>query len=301
MKREVKLDRYVEQFIRTLEVEKGYSKNTLESYRFDLKKYIEFLKSRNVNDFRNVTEELVFEYIKLLNSLNLESSTIARNISSIKSFHKFLVSEGLVDKYTLDVIETPKIKRKLPEVLTPDEVFKLLEQPDVSTPLGIRDRAMLETMYGAGLRVSELINLKQTDIFQKDEIIRVRGKGSKERLVPIGKVALKWIDKYRREVRPRFSSWRSRDYLFLNKFGTKLTRMSVWNMIKRYAVSAGIRKKIHPHTLRHSFATHLLEGGADLRAVQEMLGHSSIITTQIYTHVTPEFLKEVHKLYHPRA
>jgi integrase/recombinase XerD len=193
------------------------------------------------------------------------------------------------------------VTRKLPEVLTQDEVFNLLEQPDISEPLGIRDRALLETMYATGIRVSELINLKQGNILFDIEVVRIFGKGSKERIVPIGKIALKWIKKYQLEVRPRLSRGNSRDILFLNRFGRKLTRMSIWNIVRKYADMAGIKKEVHPHTLRHSFATHLLEGGADLRAVQEMLGHSNIATTQIYTHIDREFLKEVHRLYHPRA
>lgn len=209
-----------------------------------------------------------------------------------------------MDKNAIDIsenIEMPKLKRHLPETLTAEETDKIITLPDISTPAGIRDRAMLETLYACGLRVSELINLSARDIIVDAEIVRVFGKGSKERLVPIGSHALNWINEYLSKVRPMLiKTGKSETALFLNMRGSKLSRMGIWKIIKQYSDLAGIRD-VHPHTFRHSFATHLLEGGADLRAVQEMLGHADIATTQIYTHIDREFIKEVHKTFHPRA
>ncbi|MCX7761359.1 MAG: tyrosine recombinase XerD [Candidatus Kryptonium sp.] len=241
------------------------------------------------------------KYIREIGLIGLSPSSISRNVASIKSFHKFLLLESYSKNYPVENIEHPKIKKKPPEVLSIDEVFTLLEQPDTSTPIGIRDRALLEVMYATGVRVSELINLKQIDLFLDMEFIRVLGKGSKERLIPIGKVAIKWLREYQLKVRPKLAKISSGDILFLSRLGKKLTRMSVWKIVKKYALMAGIRKEIHPHTLRHSFATHLLEGGSDLRSVQEMLGHASITTTQIYTHISNETLREIYYLYHPRS
>ncbi len=293
--------RFLTHFLRSIEIESGYSKNTVDSYLLDLVRYVSFLEDNHISHPDGVDEDLVRKYIQELGILGLSSSSISRNVASIKTFHKFLLLESYSKVYPVENLEHPKLKRKLPEVLTVDEVFALLEQPDTSTPMGIRDRAILETMYATGIRVSELINLRQIDLLFDMEVIKVLGKGSKERLIPIGKVAIKWIKEYQLKVRPKLVRVGSGDILFLSRLGKKLTRMSVWKIVRKYALMAGIRKEIHPHTLRHSFATHLLEGGSDLRAVQEMLGHSSITTTQIYTHVSNELIKEIYRLYHPRS
>ncbi|MCS7228724.1 MAG: site-specific tyrosine recombinase XerD [Candidatus Kryptonium sp.] len=293
--------RFLSHFLKSIEIEKGYSKNTVESYSIDLVRYVCFLEDNGIKHPDFVDEELVRKYIREIGLIGLSPSSISRNVASIKSFHKFLLLESYSKNYPVENIEHPKIKKKPPEVLSIDEVFTLLEQPDTSTPMGIRDRALLEVMYATGVRVSELINLKQIDLFLDMEFIRVLGKGSKERLIPIGKVAIKWVREYQLKVRPKLAKISSGDILFLSRLGKKLTRMSVWKIVKKYALMAGIRKEIHPHTLRHSFATHLLEGGSDLRSVQEMLGHASITTTQIYTHISNETLREIYYLYHPRS
>jgi integrase/recombinase XerD len=293
--------RFLTYFLKSIEMEKGYSKNTVDSYSLDLVRYISFLEEHGVKHPDNVTEELIRNYIRELSIVGLSPASVSRNIASIKTFHRFLFLELYSKIYPVENIEHPKVKKKLPSVLTVDEVFALLEQPDTSTSMGIRDKAILETMYATGIRVSELINLKQVDLLFDMEVIRVLGKGSKERLVPIGKIAMNWIREYQLKVRPRLVRLGSGDILFLSRLGRKLTRMSVWKIIRKYALMAGIKKEIHPHTLRHSFATHLLEGGSDLRAVQEMLGHSSITTTQIYVHINNEMLKEIYRLYHPRS
>lgn len=264
--------RFLTHFLRSVEIEKGYSKNTVESYSIDLARYISFLEDRGIEHPDRVSEELIREYIHALGMAGLSPSSISRNIASIRTFHKFLLLESYSKNYPVENIESPKTRRKLPEVLSIDEVSSLLEQPDVSTPIGLRDKALLELMYATGVRVSELINLRQIDLLFDMEIIRVFGKGSKERLVPIGKVAIKWVREYQLKVRPKLVKIGSGDFLFLSRLGRKLTRMSVYKIVKKYASMAGIKKEIHPHTLRHSFATHLLEGGSDLRSVQEMLG-----------------------------
>ncbi len=293
--------RFLNHFLRSVEIEKGYSKNTVESYSIDLARYISFLEDKGIKHPDFVSEGLIREYIQELGAAGLSPSSISRNIASIRTFHKFLLLESYSKNYPAENIEHPKTKRKLPDVLSVDEVFTLLEQPDISTPIGLRDKALLELMYATGVRVSELINLRQIDLFFDMEIIRIFGKGSKERLVPIGKTAIKWVREYQLKVRPKFAKIGSGDFLFLSRLGKKMTRMSVYKIVKKYATMAGIKKEIHPHTLRHSFATHLLEGGSDLRSVQEMLGHASITTTQIYTHISNEVLKEIYRLYHPRA
>jgi integrase/recombinase XerD len=289
-------------FLTSIEVEKGYSKNTVSSYSIDLVRYIKFLEENGIEHPDRVSEEIVKRYITELQSIGLSPSSVSRNISSIRTFHKFLWNASYTKNYPVDDIEGPMIRRKLPEVLTIEEVFSLLEQPDISTDIGVRDRAMLEFIYATGVRVSELINFKQSDLFIDKEIVRVFGKGSKQRLIPIGETAIKWIREYQLKVRPKFVKITSGDILFLSRLGKRFTRMAVWKIVKKYALMAGIKKEIHPHTLRHSFATHLLENGADLRAVQEMLGHVDISTTQIYVHAKNiENLKEVYFLYHPRS
>lgn len=293
---------HLRSYLYFLELEKNASPHTIDSYRKDLERYCAFLEEKGVTDITRVGRTHIKKFITTLYDLGLSPQTIGRNLSSVKMFHKFLVGEGVAKATPVEFIDTPKRARRLPEVLTQDEVAKLLEQPNTIKDLGIRDRAILETMYATGIRVSELITLQQQFFFRDEGVVRVFGKGSKERMVPIGQSAITWIDKYLQEVRGRLvKDGSGRGVLFLNAHGKPLSRMAIWNIIRHYASMAGFKKSVHPHTLRHSFATHLLEGGADLRAVQEMLGHSDISTTQIYTHIDREYLKEVHKTFHPRG
>jgi integrase/recombinase XerD len=296
------LDRQLRNYQDFLRLEKNLSPHTLASYSFDVAKYRRFLGEANVSDGTMVSESHISEFIGVLHRRGLSARSIARAMSTVRGFHKFLVGEEEAQDDPTLVIDTPRRGKSLPSVLSVAEVNALLEQPNVSKRLGIRDRAILETMYATGVRVSEVTDLMQSSILVEDGLVLVRGKGSKERLVPIGSSARRWIDIYQRETRIHIAKKeKSRDLLFLNVRGTHLSRMAVWKMIVKYAAAARIAKEVHPHTLRHSFATHLLEGGADLRAVQEMLGHSDISTTQIYTHIDREYLKEVHKTFHPRG
>lgn len=291
-----------------LRTEKSLSDNTINSYNFDLDKFFYYVRGvKLISSVKNIDESTVSDYIKYLrksktkNQNNYSEKSINRFISSLKSFFNFLLSEKEISVNPLENIETPKTARILPNVLTINEIDEMLNKTDVKTKLGLRDRAILETMYATGLRVSELINLEISNVFFDDGFVRVIGKGSKERIVPIGRSALKYITKYINDSRQYLRSNRSENFLFLNHRGGKLSRMTIWDIVKKYCKLARIDKEIHPHTLRHSFATHLLEGGADIRIIQEMLGHSDISTTQIYTHIDKEYLIEVHKSFHPRA
>ncbi|HID94811.1 MAG TPA: site-specific tyrosine recombinase XerD [Candidatus Latescibacteria bacterium] len=289
------------QFLGYLAIEKGLAKNSIDAYNRDVIRYLRFLEGSGIEHPARASQEDVLGLFYLLRDLGLKSSSISRNLSAIKVFHRFLLTEGLADRDPTEYLESPKLPRNLPVVLNPFEVEKLLEQPDLSTPLGIRDRAMLEFLYATGLRVSELLKVTCSDLYLDDGVVRIFGKGSRERLVPVGNIARGWVQRYIAEVRPTISNQRSADVLFLNRRGMPMSRMGFWKILTRYARMAGIGKKISPHTLRHSFATHLLEGGADLRAVQEMLGHADISTTQVYTHVDRDYLKEVHRTFHPRG
>ncbi|MDI6765450.1 MAG: site-specific tyrosine recombinase XerD [Bacteroidota bacterium] len=293
---------HLRSYIHFLELEKDASPNTVASYKLDLKRYLESLDIQGISAIGKVQEKHVAKYLSMLREFDLSPRTITRNLSSIKMFHKFMVGEGILKHNPAENLEPPKLPRELPDVLNQDEIEIILNQPNTIEHLGIRDKAILETLYATGMRVTELITLKQSSVFREEEIVRVFGKGSKERLIPIGRSALSWIDKYVQEVRCRLAiKGRGQDVLFLNARGKPMSRMAVWNIVKIYTTISGIKKEVHPHTFRHSFATHLLEGGADLRAVQEMLGHSDISTTQIYTHIDREYLKEVHKTFHPRG
>ena len=296
------IQRELNQFIQFISLEKGLSDNTKMSYTHDLKQYAEFLFSKKVNTFSKAETSNITAFMQVLDELGLSVPSRSRYLSSIRSLYKFLFSSGISDKNITDVIDLPKGTRKLPDTLTIEDINNILEQPDINKPAGIRDRAILETMYACGLRVSELCDLKQRDIILEAEIIRVFGKGAKERIVPIGNSAQNWIVEYIKKARHIFiKKADTDDILFLNQRGTKLSRMSIWKILDYSARLAEINVHVHPHMLRHSFATHLLEGGADLRAVQEMLGHSDISTTQIYTHLDRDYIKEVHKTFHPRG
>lgn len=297
---------YKKQFINFLRTEKSLSENTIQSYSFDLQKFSDYIESKTKSDIDNATEADVLNFVKFLklggeNDDPLSEKSTARMLSTLRSYYKFLESENVISKTPLVNIDTPRQKRELPEVLSLAEIDLILSKPDVSNKLGLRDRAILETMYASGLRVSELISLQIPDIIFDEEFLRVMGKGSKERIVPIGSSALGWIRKYIDNSRNLLKKENSENYLFLNFRGKKLSRMGIWDIVRKYCSMAGIKKEVHPHTLRHSFATHLLEGGADIRIIQEMLGHSDISTTQIYTHIDKEYLIEVHKTFHPRG
>jgi integrase/recombinase XerD len=297
---------HVRDYLHYLQLEKNASKNTIASYLLDVKRYVGFLQRQRVSDLDRVTEAHMLKFITSLRKDGLSPRSVTRTLSAVKSFNKFLMGDGIVRVNPVENIDRPKLPRSLPGVLSQPEVDAILNQP-AGTPhdrrsLWLRDKAILETLYATGMRVSELIGLKQSNLLSEEGLVRVFGKGSKERIVPIGGSALRWIARYQREVRSLLQKReKSQDALFLNVRGTSMTRMSIWNIVQEYTSKAGITKDVHPHTFRHSFATHLLEGGADLRAVQEMLGHSDISTTQIYTHIDREYLKEVHRTFHPRG
>lgn len=291
----------VKDFLNYIILEKGLSDNTKNSYKNDLTNFIHFLNENNIIKINEINQDVITKFINHLSELGLNTSTKSRYLSSIRNFFKYLLFDDITEINPAENIQLPKKNKNLPEALSYEEISMILDKPDINKPAGIRDRAMFETLYACGLRVSELINLKQKDINNEFQIVRVFGKGSKERIVPIGKSAINWINEYKFKARVLFlKTANTEDALFLNQKGKPLTRMGVWKLLKKYSEKADIQG-VHPHTFRHSFATHLLEGGADLRAVQEMLGHSDISTTQIYTHLDREYIKEVHKTFHPRS
>ena len=292
---------YVERFDDFLALEKGASVQTSHAYKLDIARFVTYVSVKGASSPTNVSARMLREYVYHLKDLGLSAASIRRNVSAVRTYFKFLVGEGHVVRDPSERLETPKRWRTLPEVLAVEEVEKLLAAPSLDEPLAFRDRAMLELAYGAGLRVSEWISLSVRDVMLQDHLVRVFGKGAKERLVPIGRRAIAAIAVYLRELRPSLEKGEGKGILFLNARGQPLSRMGAWKILRKYVKQAGITKPVSPHTLRHSFATHLLEGGADLRAVQEMLGHVDISTTQIYTHVDREYLRTVHKQFHPRS
>lgn len=296
---DVQLDRFLQHIL----LDKGLSQNTLNAYRNDLVRYFQFIESKGIKELVNIQPEHIRSLISALTRLEMADASLARNLSSIRMFHRFLIGENMATKDPTTHIELPKRRRHLPTVLDVQEVETLLKQPDLTKPVGIRDRALLEFMYASGVRVSEVLTLSLSDYMESDGFARVFGKGAKERLVPVGDMAVQAIQTYRQIVRPTLAKkgkGAGGDMIFLSMWGKPLTRVAVWKILKAYVLSAGIKKNVSPHTLRHSFATHLLEGGADLRAVQELLGHADITTTQIYTHLDREYLKEVIHTFHPR-
>ena len=284
-----------------LTLEQGTSPRTVEAYNRDIERLVDYVRIKGAASPVDITSRTLREFVYHLKDIGLAPSSIRRNISATRTYFRFLLAEGAVVRDPSERLETPKKWRTLPEVLTVDEVSRLIAAPTLDDPLAFRDRAMLELAYGAGLRVSEWITLGVRDVLLEDKLVRVFGKGSKERLVPIGRSAIGAVATYTRELRPRLERGNGKGILFLNARGMPLSRMGAWKILAKYVEQAGIQKHVSPHTLRHSFATHLLEGGADLRAVQEMLGHADISTTQIYTHVDREYLRQVHKQFHPRA
>lgn len=288
-------------YLHYLKIERGLAENTILSYRRDLLQYLEFIKSKQIKDWNEVDRHHIIQFLQTLKEKDRSTASISRMISSIRSFHQFLTNDQIVSTDVSIHIEIPKKGRTLPDVLSVGEVEKLLDIKEDS-PLSIRNKAMLELLYATGLRVSELINLEMNDIHLSMGFVRSVGKGSKERIVPIGKVAIEAMETYLRHARPVLVKKNPHETkLFVNHHGKPISRQGFWKLIKKIAREQGLNKEITPHTLRHSFATHLLENGADLRSVQEMLGHSDISTTQIYTHVSKTRLKDAYKQFHPRA
>ena len=291
----------LDSFLSYLAVEKGLSENTLESYGRDVKKFIEYLEQERITAVADVKYRHIADFLTLSREKGFTATTTVRSIVSIKQFFKYLIIDKLIAEDPASQIKTPKMKKSIPGVISLDDVETLLGATDESTPEGLRDSAMLEVLYATGIRVSELIGLKLNDVNFDHGYVIVYGKGSKERIVPLGEKAREKMLAYLADARPLILKSREAKALFVTRRGKGMSRQGFWKLIKNYALKAGISKKISPHTLRHSFATHLLERGADLRTIQIMLGHSDISTTQIYTHVESERLKEIHKKYHPRS
>jgi integrase/recombinase XerD len=294
------LEADVRTFLSYLRVEKGLSDNTIQSYRRDMLKFVEFLDKKNI-DTAKIRRTDVVEFMASLYKRRLDSRSVARHLVTIRHFFRFALLEGFVKEDPAATIESPKFRQSLPYFLSLDEVERLLAQPDASSAVGLRDKAIIELMYSTGIRVSELAGIRVGDLQLDAGCLRCVGKGNKERLVPVGKKALAVVESYLKRSRPELLKDGALPHLFLNQRGRPMDRITIWKMMGRYGRKAALRKPLKPHTLRHSFATHLLDRGADLRSVQMMLGHSDISTTQIYTHVVEERLKQVYKAHHPRA
>lgn len=294
---------YVKQFKDYLKLERSLSKNTIEAYLHDVELLRQYLDINNIQKSPNdITLDTLHDFLIYINELGLNAYSQSRIISGLKSFFRFLHLENLCKEDPSLLLETPKLGRKLPDTLDYHEIIQILESIDHSTPDGMRNRSILETMYSCGLRVSELTHLKISNLYTEIGFVKVEGKGNKERLVPIGKDAIKYIQIYQEEIRSHINIKKGQEnFLYLNRRGSALSRVMIFNIIKSLAQKAGIHKNISPHTFRHSFATHLIEGGADLRAVQEMLGHKSITTTEIYTHINRDYLKQIITDFHPRS
>jgi integrase/recombinase XerD len=295
------VDRWIDRFLHHLAVEKGLSPNTLEAYSRDLQGYSALLRHKGVLEMGKVSSQEPLAYLKGLRSRGVSARSQARVLSSLKGFHKFLLRERAVAEDPLRRLRSPRVVPRLPSVMTMKEVEELLRQPDARQPLGIRNRAMLELLYATGLRVSELVHLSVNDLNLEVGYLRTRGKGSKERIVPLGKAAVHALKDYLTGPRRLYPSRSANPTLFVRRGGKGMTRQGFWKILKGYARAAGIQKRVSPHIFRHSFATHLLERGADLRSVQSMLGHEDIATTQVYTHVSREHLKRLHQKLHPRG
>ena len=295
------MNKRLDAFLHYLQVEKGLSDNTIDSYRRDLTRFLSYLKEQGCSNLNQIEREHILSFLLKLRREKKAVATINRHLSSIRTFFRYLIQDQVLKTDPSALIETPKQEKKLPHILSVEEVEQLLQAPESSTPFGQRDKAMLEVLYATGIRVSELINLKLDDVHLEMGFLKCMGKGAKERIIPLGEAAIKALTLYLNNGRRKLDKTRRETTLFLNHHGRPLTRQGFWKIIKQHAVQAGIKKRITPPTLRHSFATHLLENGADLRAVQEMLGHADISTTQIYTHVTKIRLREVYAQAHPRA
>jgi integrase/recombinase XerD len=294
------VEAHIRAFLNSLRVDKGLAENTIHAYRRDMTKFGAFAAERKIAT-RDVTRSDLVEFLGSLYRARLDSRSVARHLVTIRHFFRFALLEGYVDEDPAVTIESPKFRHSLPEFLSVEDVDRLLKKPDISDPVGSRDRAMIELMYSCGLRVSELCGIRTSDLQMDPGCIRCIGKGDKERLVPVGRQALAAVQHYLQTSRPKLLGEGSSPFLFLNQKGRRLDRITFWKILSDYGRKAGLRKGLTPHMLRHSFATHLLDRGADLRSVQMMLGHSDISTTQIYTHVVEERLKQVYKAHHPRA
>ena len=290
----------IDVFLNYLSVERGLSNNTLISYRKDLDIYTEFLASRSVNALSKISKNDITNFMLDQKDKGLSANSISRRLAAIRMFHRFLARERLSKSDPSNLIDSPKLWKKIPETLSLNEVEALIAQPDSRNRQGIRDKAILEVLYATGMRVSEAVNLKLDNVNLDIGFLRCIGKGDKERVIPLGKKAIAGIKRYLELSRPHLLKKKQSEFLFVSRLGKKISRQSFWKIIKRYAKLAKIKKPMKPHILRHSFATHLLERGADLRSVQEMLGHSNISTTQVYTHVTKDRLKTIHRQFHPR-
>ncbi len=294
---------YLKGFESYLKLERSLAGNSIEAYAHDLEKFVQYLESANLElSPKQIQLKHLRAFLVWTNELGMSARTQARVISGIKSFYKYLLVESITDEDPTLLLEAPRLGRKLPEVMSIEEINGIIDAIDLSKNEGVRNKAMLETLYSSGLRVSELVNLKISNVFAKEGFLKVVGKGNKERIIPIGKVALKQIDLYLRSYRSKLNPDKNdSDTLFLNQRGKKLTRVMVFTIIKQLAIKINLKKNISPHTFRHSFATHLIDGGADLRAVQDMLGHESITTTEIYTHLDREYLRDAILQFHPRS
>ncbi len=292
---------YLEEFRDYLQFERGVSPRTLEAYGRDLKRLIAYAARIGSEDAGRLTANQLREFVYDLKDQGLQATSIRRTLSAVRTYYGFLIAEGHVKADPTEQVEMPRTWRRLPGVLSRDDVEKILEAPQIGDRLYWRDKALLEFAYASGVRVSELATLKLRDVDLEEGVATVFGKGAKERIVPIGRSAQRALDIYMRETRPALARHAGQGTVFLNAQGRPLTRMGIWKILRKHVKRSGVRKRVTPHTLRHCFATHLLEGGADLAAVQEMLGHADISTTQIYTHVDREYLRDVHKRFHPRA
>jgi integrase/recombinase XerD len=295
------MDSEAQRFLDYMLVERGLSPNTIAAYGRDIGQFVEFAKEMGTTSVARIRSNLLTVYLARLQRQNYASTSVERKLAAIRAFVKFLQREGDVKKDPTEAIENPRPSKPLPKTLTEEDMLLLLRQPNTSDANGLRDRAMLETLYATGLRVTELINLGVEDVNLTAGFVRCIGKGSKERVVPLGDVAVEMIEKYMAIIRPTFLRGGRSEFLFLTNRARPMTRVGFWKIIKKHAMAAGITKHITPHVLRHSFATHLLEHGADIRSIQEMLGHASVATTQVYTHVTRDHLREVYNKAHPRA
>jgi len=291
----------IELFLNYLSVERGLSLNTLLSYKEDLYIYQKYLKKNGKDSLLQVRREDIQNFMLAQKEKNLSSNSISRRLSAIKAFYRFLLRERIISYDPTETMQSPKLWKKVPLTLNVEEIERMIAQPNIRTKTGIRDRAILDTLYATGMRVSELVNLKLEQVNLEMGFLRCIGKGNKERIVPLGRYACAAITRYLEKARPLLLGKKESNFLFLNRCGRKISRQGLWKIIKKYARQAGIKKPVRPHIIRHSFATHLLEKGADLRSVQEMLGHADISTTQIYTHVNQDRLKMIHKLFHPRG
>jgi len=295
------MEQILSQFLNYLIVEKGLSKNTLMAYSHDLTRFLDHLRQKGLQDILKVGKFDVRSFLLTLKKQRFSTRTIVRYLVAIRTFFRFMIQEGILEVNPVEELESPKMAKTLPKILTLKEVDQLLEQPNSQIPLGVRDRAMLEMLYATGMRVSELVQLRMNQVNLEGGYVLVYGKGSKERIVPLGSEVMKWVDLYLKTARIKLAKGGESPFLFITRSGKGMSRQRFWRMIKVYGQRAGIRKRITPHLIRHSFASHLLERGADLRSVQMMLGHVDISTTQIYTHVTGERLKKIHQRYHPRG